>query len=95
MLIEEYSVYSKEVAEAMVRHSIDMLNTDLVISSTGIAGPDGGTEKLKVGTIFIACGNKQRVRIKKLMLGKNRDRNIEAASILALNLAREWILEKS
>jgi len=29
------------------------------------------------------------------MLGKNRDRNIEAASILALNLAREWILEKS
>ncbi|NOT37397.1 MAG: competence/damage-inducible protein A [Saprospiraceae bacterium] len=91
-LIQEHNVVSSQVAEAMVRNSVGLLKSDLIISSTGIAGPDGGTEKIPLGTVFISCGNSKRILTRKLTLGKNRDRNIEAASVLALNLAREWVL---
>lgn len=90
--IQKYNVVSSQIAEEMVKKAANILNTDLVISSTGIAGPEGGTEDIPIGTIYISCGNQSRILTQKLKLSKNRERNIEAASVLALNLAREWVL---
>lgn len=48
-LIEKYGAVSKEVAEKMVSG----LTTDIGISTTGIAGPDGGTKEKPVGLVYI------------------------------------------
>lgn len=51
-LIERHTVYSAEVAEAMAEGVRRLFNADIGVSSTGVAGPDGGTEAHPVGMAF-------------------------------------------
>src|SRR5205823_1567683 len=53
-LIERHTVYSAEVAEAMAAGVRRLFNTDIGVSSTGVAGPGGGTQAHPVGMAF--CG---------------------------------------
>ncbi len=52
-LIQDHTEVSAPVAEAMARGAAERLHSDYAISSTGYAGPDGGTEENPVGTIFV------------------------------------------
>lgn len=56
-LIERYGAVSKEVAEKMVSG----LTTDIGISTTGIAGPDGGTQEKPVGLVYIGIKVKEKI----------------------------------
>ena len=56
-LIEKYGAVSKEVAEKMVNGLI----TDVGISTTGIAGPDGGTQEKPVGLVYIGVKVKEKI----------------------------------
>ena len=56
-LIEKYGAVSKEVAKEMVVG----LKTDVGISTTGIAGPEGGTEEKPVGLVYIGVKVKEKV----------------------------------
>ncbi|MEO6190395.1 MAG: CinA family nicotinamide mononucleotide deamidase-related protein [Saprospiraceae bacterium] len=94
-LIEEKGVVSDEVVRSMVIEGSRFLKVDLAIATSGIAGPDGGTLQNPVGTVYIACGNEHNQIFKRLSLSRNRTRNIEAATILALSLARDWLLARS
>lgn len=90
--LEFHGAVSEETVREMVVGCCTALGVDLAVAVSGIAGPDGGTDELPVGTIFIAAGNSDKIFTRKLKLGKDRSRNIETASIYALLLAREWIL---
>jgi nicotinamide-nucleotide amidase len=79
---------------AMQRGALQNLGTDLTISVSGIAGPDGGSEEKPVGTIWMACGNKKRVSTKKIQLAKGRIKNIQSSAIHALDLMRIFVLEE-
>ena len=68
------------------------LDVDYAIATSGIAGPDGGSKEKPVGTVWIAVADNQHVYSKQFIFGKNRDRNIQAASLTALNLLRRFIL---
>ena len=77
----------------MVIGAINLLKTDIAVATSGIAGPSGGTPEKPVGTIWIAVGNSEKVNTYKLVLGKDRKRNIQYAAIRALNLVRLFAKE--
>lgn len=52
--IQEYGAVSSQTAEAMAIGALKNSNADLSVSVTGIAGPDGGTDKKPVGLVY--CG---------------------------------------
>lgn len=82
---------SEETVTAMVKGAILQLNADYALATSGIMGPDGGTAEKPVGTVWIAAGNNQKIETKLLQLRFDRERNIEIASIQALNFLRNFI----
>lgn len=74
--LTNYGAVSKEVVEQMALGAVRALNTDYAISTSGIAGPDGGTDEKPVGTVWIAVASKEKVLSKRFVFGKNREINI-------------------
>ncbi|MEK9618657.1 MAG: competence/damage-inducible protein A [Flavobacteriales bacterium] len=91
--IEKYGAVSKQVVEQMAVNVRLKFKSDFGISTSGIAGPSGGTNEKPVGTVWIAVANKDKVISKKLNLGYNRERNIHVSSLSVLNLLRLELLK--
>jgi len=91
-LIKKHGAVSEEVVRAMALGAQKLLKTDYALSTSGIAGPDGGTPEKPVGTVWIALATPEKIIAEKLMLGNDRDRNIRRASLSALNLLRKHLL---
>ena len=91
--IEKYGAVSKQVVEQMAANVRLKFKSDFGISTSGIAGPSGGTNEKPVGTVWIAVANKDKVISKKLNLGYNRERNIHVSSLSVLNLLRLELLK--
>ena len=90
-LLEEKTAVSEEVAIAMVKGALNTLNVDFAISKTGVAGPGGGTHDIPVGTIWIACGNKDNIVTMKLEEDYGRDINLAIATSKALQLFLKYM----
>ena len=86
---------SQETVTEMVKGAIEKLNVDYALATSGIMGPDGGSEEKPVGTVWIAVGNKDKIDTVKLNLRFDRQRNIGLAAANALNLLRKFILTHS
>ena len=93
-LIERYGAVSEEVAKSLAKNIAQKNNTDLGIGITGIAGPDGGTEKKPVGLVFVGIFYKNNLYIKKYNLTPDRITNRELTVTLCLNEIRK-ILKNS
>ena len=83
---------SEETVRQMVKGAIEKLNVDFAVATSGIMGPDGGTDEKPVGTVWIAVGNKEKIETAKLAFRFDRERNIEMTSHTALNFLRKFIL---
>ena len=57
--IDTVGAVSEETVLQMAKGAIEVLETDYAIATSGIMGPDGGTPKKPVGTVWIAVGNKK------------------------------------
>lgn len=91
LLLEEKTAVCEEVAIAMVKGALNTLNVDFAISTTGVAGPGGGTHDIPVGTIWIACGNKDNIVTMKLEEDYGRDINLAIATSKALQLFLKYM----
>lgn len=92
--LAEHGAVSREVAEEMATGIREHFNTDYSISTTGIAGPDGGTAEKPVGLVWITVASKNSVLSKKFLLGGDRERIIERASLAGLNMLRKVLLKE-
>ena len=90
-ILEEYTAVSEEVASKMVLGTINTLDVDFAIASTGYAGPGGGTKDNPVGTIWLAYGNKEEVRTFKLTEDFGRDINLAIATNKAIRLMLDFL----
>ena len=88
-LIEKYGAVSEEVAESLAKNIANKNNTDIGIGITGIAGPDGGTEKKPVGLVFVGIFYKNNLYIKRYNLTPDRITNRELTVTLCLNEIRK------
>jgi nicotinamide-nucleotide amidase len=91
--LESVGAVSEDVVRQMVKGSLEKLKTDYAIATSGIMGPDGGSEKKPVGMVWIAVGSKERIEAKEFHFRFDRTRNIEQTANTALNLLRKFILE--
>ena len=85
-VLEEQTAVCEDVAKAMVKGAIKTLGVDFAIASTGTAGPGGGTSEIPVGTIWLACGNADKIVTMKLTEDFGRDINLAIATSKALQM---------
>jgi len=70
-----HGAVSEETAAEMARGIRLALGSDVGISTTGIAGPGGGTPEKPVGTVFVGVSTKDGETVKRLALSSKRDRD--------------------
>lgn len=58
-IVAQNGAVSQKVALAMAKGGLDVTNADIVISTTGIAGPDGGSLEKPVGTVCFGFATKE------------------------------------
>ncbi len=67
---------------------------DICVAVTGLAGPDGGTERTPVGTVYIGCCLHGAVKVEHYQFKGNRQKIRDYAVVRALNLLRLCLLEE-
>jgi nicotinamide-nucleotide amidase len=91
-LLERHGAVSSEVAAAMARGIRQAAKTDLGLSVTGIAGPDGGTELKPVGLVFTALASAQGVKTNEHRFLGNREQVRMKASQMAMDMVRRYLI---
>ncbi len=89
----DFGAVSEEVVIQMAKNGREKLGVDYCISTSGIAGPDGGSDEKPVGTVWIGISSRKESFAVKYQFGNNRERNIQMTVLSALNLLRCAILE--
>ena len=94
-IIERDTEVSHACAAAMAEGARARFGTDLAVSTTGYAGPTGGTERDPVGTVYIAVASPNGTRTERFSapLGATRSGVRNAAAYRALELLCEEKVE--
>ena len=90
-LITENGAVSNIIAHNMASNVLNIMNADISIAVTGIAGPSGGNIDKPVGLVYIGIGTKKNVVTKKYLFKGNRLRIRQETTLEALKLSNEII----
>tara|TARA_R100001143_G_C3361305_1_gene136495 strand:- start:7708 stop:8994 length:1287 start_codon:yes stop_codon:yes gene_type:complete len=91
--INKYGAVSKEVALQMAKGVAEQFDSTIGVSTTGIAGPGGGTEEKPVGLVWMGFWVQGKHFALKAMFSKDRKLNKERTSMVVLETVRRELLE--
>jgi nicotinamide-nucleotide amidase len=93
-IIENHGAVSEETARLMAEGVRKLAGTDLGLSSTGIAGPTGGSKEKPVGTVYIALADSKQTIYRHYSYRWDRKRNKDIFSEAALFLLKNYLQGK-
>ena len=91
--LKKYGAVSEQTAREMAIGGVFANGADVCVATTGIAGPDGGTEEKPVGLVYISCYLKDKVTVERFQFKGNREKIREQTVVKALDLLRRAILK--
>jgi len=92
--LEQHGAVSEQTVIEMVQGALKVLEVDIAVAVSGIAGPGGGTPEKPVGLVWLAIGNKENTKTRKIQSGKDRLKNIQYSGTMALDLIRQFLKEQ-
>lgn len=90
--LDKYGAVSEETAREMAIGIANAAGTDVSIVTTGIAGPDGGSEEKPVGLVYIGVYVKGQVTVERHVFNGNRSRIRLQATITGLDMLRRILI---
>ena len=89
--IEKYGAVSYQVAEEMAAGGRKLLNVDICVADTGIAGPTGATTGKPVGLFYLGLSNASGIFKRRHIFTGTREQNKLAAALAALSWVKEYL----
>ena len=86
--LDAYGAVSEQTAREMAQGLRERSGADIAVSTTGIAGPSGGTKDKPVGLVYVGCADAHGVRVERLQLTGSRERIRNLAALRALDMIR-------
>ena len=81
--LTKYGAVSAETCKEMCKNLLKISKTNIAISVTGIAGPDGGTKKKPIGLVYVGICSKKKLEIIKFSFNKKLSRiNIQNQTLI-------------
>jgi nicotinamide-nucleotide amidase len=90
--IENYGAVSEQTALEMAQGGRELLDVDLCVSDTGIAGPSGDTPGKPVGLFYLGLAAEDESLSQKHTFPGNREKNKRDASEAVLNILKQYLL---
>nr|PZN05326.1 MAG: competence/damage-inducible protein A [Bacillota bacterium] len=90
--LKNYGAVSEQTAVEMAEGARRISNTDIGLSTTGIAGPSGGSKEKPVGLVYMACADSSGCTVERHLFIGNRSDIKEMAANAALQLLRKKLL---
>ena len=87
--INSFGPVSRETAKEMVEGIAKLANTDIAISTTGLAGPGGGTKEKPVGLVYVGIYIKGKTIVEELNLTGDREAIRKKTTLHSLNILRK------
>ncbi|MFQ5901537.1 MAG: CinA family protein, partial [Thermodesulfobacteriota bacterium] len=91
--LKRFGAVSRETAVEMAKGAKRLVDADIGLAITGIAGPEGGSEKKPVGTVYIALFDGIRVRSERFNFSGNRKEIKIISSQWALEMLRRYLYD--
>jgi PncC family amidohydrolase len=91
--IENRGAVSEQTALEMAQGGKKLLDVDICVSDTGIAGPSGATPEKPVGLFYLGLAAKDANLSQKHVFLGNREGNKRDAAEAALNMLRQYLLQ--
>ena len=91
--LDEFGAVSEQVAKAMCEGVRTNAKTDIGVSTTGIAGPTGGSKDKPVGLVYIGVSNKKRTLVNRFVFMGTRLENKDATCVEALKMITQIVNE--
>ena len=80
-IINKHGAVSKECCRAMVQNLSKISNSKINISTTGIAGPGGGSKNKPVGLVYIGLKIGNKIIINKIIFKSKSRKNIQSSTV--------------
>ena len=90
--IQRFGAVSARVAEEMAQGGRKVLDVDICLADTGIAGPGGATPGKPVGLFYIGLSHKAGNSSRRRAFAGDREQNKQSAAKAALSWLREYLL---